>query len=137
PVEIVERIHAIVVVVRAEELRLAQPAIAIPIDAAERLEVEVPFVRRDSAIAIVIEIGEPRRRPADVTFEPAGIVISRLPVRAALGTDPYFVAGQSPIAVPVVVDKRLCRSTPLLARNRTVAVGIHRLEPHTRRLLST
>ena len=57
-VEIVEVVAAVVVQAFTEELRQIDRVVAIAIDAAERLDVEVPFVRRQPAVAVVIEVGE-------------------------------------------------------------------------------
>ena len=59
-IEVVEIVTAIVLVVRAEKLGLIERIVAIAIDAPERLEVVMPLVRADAAVAIVVEIVEAR-----------------------------------------------------------------------------
>ena len=102
PVEVVEIISAEIVPSLAQKLRLIQRAVTISIDATERFDVEVPFVRRNPAIAVVVEIVEARLRPADILLEPTRQVVGLLPVGVALRANRHFLTGQAAVAVPVV-----------------------------------
>ena len=63
-VEICEPIVAVVIlVVRIEEFRLRDDAVTVVVGAPEPLAIEMPFVPRDAAVAVMVERGEAAWRP--------------------------------------------------------------------------
>ena len=94
--------HVELAIASAETTRLVKPSliertVPVAIDAAERLAIEVPFVRFDSPIAVVIEVVEAGLCPAVVPLVPVRHVIGLFPVCIALraGPDPLAMADRA------------------------------------------
>src|SRR5688572_15761085 len=89
PVHVVELGVAHIVNALAEKLLQADRVVAIGVDSTERLEIEVPLVGREAAVAIVIETGEVGARPVQIALELVWIVIGKIGV--ALGAGAHLV----------------------------------------------
>ena len=110
PVEIVEARVPGIVDLTAEKFRLAEGAVPITVDAPERLEIEMPFVRTDAAVAIVIEIIEAGRGPADIPLVSIRQVVGLLEVPVSEGADADLIPRELAVAIPVLILKRHDRS---------------------------
>ena len=129
-VEIVEAVVAIVIEAVAEELGDGDRVVAVPVDAAERLEIEMPLVGGQPSVTVVVEVVEPLLGPADLLLVAARPVIRGAPIGGALGPEADLVAAEHAVAVPVVVREGAIGTPPLGAGDATVVIGIHLLEPH-------
>ena len=129
-VEVIERVPAVVIHVRAQELRAVQRVIAIPIRPQKCLAVVVPFVRGDAAIAVVVETGEPTVGPGHIALCPSGVVVGLLDIAVLPCPGPDFISREPAVAVPVVSLERACRPAPLVSRDDAVVIGVHPSEPH-------
>ena len=127
PVHVVERVVAHVVDALAEEFLQADRVVAVGVDAAERLEIEVPLVGREPVVAVVIEAGEVGARPAEIALAAVRLVIGEIGV--ALRAGPHFVSRQHAVAVPVVILKRTRVAVPFFASDAAVVVVVQSLEP--------
>ncbi len=139
-VEVLKPVVPIVVfLILAEELRPRQDAVVIVIRAAKPFSVEMPFVARNAAVAVMVDIGEPARGPI---IEPVlALVRVERPIvgrpRRSFGPDPHLVAGEFSVTVPVVDGERPIAAVPFRAGDRAVVVAIHLREADRRVVVST